>query len=154
MDIIERSAVIHNVGKEPFVLEMAESANWTLPKHSHYRLTYFTGDYGHEFQMNRETFGSAKRVLESRRGLSGFDCAPFFMVDSGNATEEHGDVYFGSVIWSGNWKIVAERDWSEQNVIAGGINDFEFEYYLKPGQTYETPVFMAGYLAEGGFGGV
>lgn len=154
MDIIERSAEIRNTGSEAFTLEMAGSANWTLPKHSQYRLTYFTGAYGHEFQMSRETFGSAKRVLESRRGLSGFDCAPFFMVDSGDATEEFGDVFFGSVIWSGNWKIVAERDWSEQNVIAGGINDFEFAYYLEPGQVYETPVFFAGYLTEGGFGGV
>lgn len=153
-DIIERNVLIENPGTESFMIEMAASANWSLPIRQSYRLTYFTGNYGHEFQMSRETLGCAKRVLESRRGLSGFDCAPFFMVDSGDATEHHGAVYFGSVIWSGNWKITVEKDCNEQSVITGGVNDFDFAYCLEPGQTYETPKFCAGYLPEGGFGGV
>ena len=153
-DIIERWAQIENQGTEAFNIEMAASANWSLPLRRDYRLTYFTGNYGHEFQMNRETLGGAKRVLESRRGLSGFECAPFFMVDGGNATEDFGDVYFGSVMWSGNWKITVERDCNDQSVITGGINDFDFTYCLESGKTYTTPEFFAGYLTEGGFGGV
>ena len=154
LDIIERHAEIHNTGEESFFIESAGSANWTLPGHKKYRLTYFTGNYGHESQMSREMLGKAKRVLETRRGLSGFDCVPFFMIDSGDASEELGDVYFGSVLWSGNWKIAIEKNCDDQHIITGGINDFDFEYCLDAGEKFSTPVFVAGYLTEGGFGGV
>lgn len=153
-DIIERFVEVENQGSENFTIEMAASANWHLPVRKDYRLTYFTGNYAHEFTMNRETLGNAKRVLESRRGLSGFDCVPFFMVDGGQATEESGDVYYGSVMWSGNWKITVEKDCNEQVSVTGGVNDFDFAYCLEPGQVYEAPKFFAGYLTEGGFGGV
>lgn len=153
-DILERYTEIENLGDENFNIEIAASANWHLPACKNYRLTYFTGNYGHEFQLNREKLGSAKRVLESRRGLSGFDCVPFFMVDRGEATEDHGDVYFGSVIWSGNWKIIVNRDSDDLVTITGGFNDFDFTYCLEPGQKLETARFFAGYLPEGGFGGV
>lgn len=153
-DVVERFVQVENLGTDNFMLEAAASANWTLPVRKNYRLTYFTGNYAHEFTMNRETLGNAKRVLESRRGLSGFDCVPFFMIDRGDATEETGDLYYGSVMWSGNWKITVEKDCNEQISIVGGVNDFDFGYCLEPGQTYETPKFFAGYLPEGGFGGV
>ncbi|MBR4863124.1 MAG: alpha-galactosidase [Oscillospiraceae bacterium] len=153
-DIIERWSVIKNTSNENFNIEMAAGANWRLPDKEQYRLTYFSGNYGHEFQMNREKLGAAKRVLETRRGLSGYDCAPFFMVDDGSASEHHGAVYFGSVLWSGNWKITVELDSRGNTEITGGINDFDFNWLLEPGATYETAKFIAGYLTEGGFGGV
>ena len=153
-DIIERWSEITNTGKENFDIEIAAGANWRLPDREEYRLTYFSGNYGHEFQLNRETLGAAKRVLETRRGLSGFDCAPFFMIDDGTASEHRGAVYFGSVLWSGNWKITVERDSLSDVEITGGINDFDFTWCLEPGQTYTTAKFLAGYLTEGGFGGV
>ena len=153
-DIIERWAEIKNTSCESFNIEIAAGASWKLPDRNEYRLTYFTGAYAHEFQMNREKVGSAKRVLETRRGLSGYDCAPFFMIDDGTASEHHGAVYFGSVLWSGNWKITVERDSLDQTCVTGGINDFDFTYLLGAGQTYTTAKFIAGYLTEGGFGGV
>ena len=153
-DIIERWAEIKNTSNAGFNIEIAAAASWKLPDRNQYRLTYFTGNYGHEFQMNREKLGSGKRVLETRRGLSGYDCAPFFMVDDGNASENHGAVYFGSVLWSGNWKITVERDSLDNTCITGGINDFDFTYALGAGETYTTAKFIAGYLTGGGFGGV
>ncbi len=153
-DIIERWSQIRNTSEDSFNIEIAAGANWRLPDKEQYRLTYFSGNYGHEFQMNREKLGAAKRVLETRRGLSGYDCAPFFMVDDGAASEHHGAVYFGSVLWSGNWKITVERDSRGNTEITGGINDFDFNWLLAPGATYETAKFIAGYLTDGGFGGV
>ena len=152
-DIIERWAEIKNIGDTAFTVEMA-AVDWHLPERDDYRLTYFSGNYGHEFQMNRERLGPSKRVLETRRGLSGFDCAPFFMIDDGTTSEHHGAVYFGSVLWSGNWKITVQRDCNDQVTVTGGINDFDFTYLLEPGQSYTTAKFIAGYLTEGGFGGV
>ncbi len=152
-DILERYSVIKNTGTDRFLIESAFSANWHLMPRD-YRLTYFTGAYGHEFQINREKLAAGKRVVESRTGLSGPYCAPFFMIDHGEATEDAGDVFFGSVIWSGNWKIVFERDHGGRTIVTGGVNDFDFGILSEPGDRYETPVFLGGYSPDGGFGEV
>jgi alpha-galactosidase len=76
---------------------------------------------------------------------------PFFAVDRGTATEEQGEVWFGALGWSGNWKIVVEHDAWGVLQASGGINDFDFAWHLEGGETFETPSFVGGYT-EGGFG--
>jgi alpha-galactosidase len=75
----------------------------------------------------------------------------FFAVDRGTATEEQGEVWFGALGWSGNWKIVVEHDAWGVLQVSGGINDFDFAWHLEGGETFETPSFVGGYT-EGGFG--
>ena len=152
-DIIERKAVIKNTGDEDFVIENAFSAKYYLPNIDKYRLTYFPGAYYHEFQRTQEIIKNGRRVVETRKGLSGNDAMPFFMIDDTTAVEEFGGVYFGTLIWSGNWKFIFERDQTDRIVITCGANDFDFDVCLEDGQTYETPVIAAGYT-DGGFGNV
>ena len=152
-DIIERSAVIKNTGDEDFVIENAYSAKYYLPNIDKYRLTYFPGAYYHEFQKTQEIIKNGRRVVETRKGLSGNDAMPFFMIDDTYSEEEFGGVYFGTLIWSGNWKFIFERDQTDRIVITGGINDFDCDICLEGGKTYETPVLAAGYT-NGGFGNV
>ncbi len=151
LDILERYSIIENTGSESFLIESAQSASFHMMPRD-YRLTYFTGAYGHEFQLHRENVGSAKRVIESRTGLSGPYCAPFFMLDHGDASEQMGDVFYGSLIWSGNWRISIEKDHGGRTFVSGGIHDFDYAVSLGGGESYETPIFMAGYSHEGGFG--
>lgn len=150
-DIIERFATIRNVGTADFTLESVYSANWHMPYRDHYRATTFAGGYSHEYNIIREPLHPGRKVLETRRGLSGPEFIPFFLLDEGKATEDYGQVYYGSIVWSGNWKLILEQDHTERTVITGGINDFDFAYTLAPGQTYDTPMFFGGYT-EGGFG--
>lgn len=152
-DIIERSAKIKNTGDEDFVIESAFSAKLYLPTIDEYRLTYFPGAYYHEFQKNQEIIKNGRRVVETRRGLSGNDAMPFFMIDDTKATEDSGNVYFGSLVWSGNWKLIFERDQTDRVVITGGENDFDFDVCIEKGCEHETCVFLAG-CVQGGFGNV
>ncbi len=151
-DVIERKSLIKNQTEGDVVLESVYSANWHLPYRDDYRLTTFVGGYSHEYNRIREMLQKGRRILESRRGLSGPEFIPFFMMDEGKTTEDMGNCYYGSVMWSGNWKLVFERDQLDRTIITGGVNDFDFGYCLEPGREYETPVFFAGYSAEGGFG--
>ena len=41
---------------------------------------------------------------------------------------------------------------NKQMRVTGGINDFDFAWELKPGETFQTPEFIGGYTEEG-FGG-
>ena len=91
--------------------------------------------------------------LESRRGNTSHQMYPWFALDkNGAATQEHGDVWFGALGWSGNWKIVVEETPMHQVRVTGGYNTFDFSYPLKPGQRLETPSYYGGFSA-GGFGG-
>ena len=150
-DVIERHTVIENCGDEAFFVESAMSACLYLPyREKPYRLTHFNGWREMEFAPTRENIDKGKTVLESRHGLSGPDAVPFFMIDTGDATEDFGDVFFGSLHWSSNWKMTFERDAFDNTNIVAGMHDFDFDYCLDPGGTLTTPVLSIG-RADGGF---
>ncbi|MCC6805479.1 MAG: alpha-galactosidase [Anaerolineae bacterium] len=151
-DLIERSAVIVNTGDTPIDIEQILSASWELPRRDSYTLTTLNGKWGGEFQVQQVELPMGKQVIERRRGASGFDSNPFFaLAPTSDTTERHGEVWFGALAFSGNWKLVIERTAFEQVAVAGGINDFDFLWKLEPGETFETPVFVGGYT-ESGYG--
>jgi alpha-galactosidase len=151
LDLLERYAVVENAGLAPITLEQVLSAAWHLPRGRDYRLTHLAGRFAAETQIWREHVSLGKKVLESRRGNTSHHANPFFAVDRGTATEERGEVWFGALGWSGNWKIVVEHDAWGVLQVSGGINDFDFAWHLEGGETFETPSFVGGYT-EGGFG--
>lgn len=150
--IIARHALIRNGGTAVLTVESAQSAVWNLPPGDGYRLTYLSGRWGAETQVNREPVHEGAKVIESRKGHTSHNFNPWFAVDAGEAGEEHGGVWFGALAWSGNWRITVEQTPYRQVRVTGGFNSFDFAYPLKPGETLETPVFYAGFSAAG-FGG-
>lgn len=153
-DLIERSAQIVNKGTEPIFIEQAFSADWKLPYRDDYEIVYFTGTWGAEYQIQKREVYPGKLVLETRTGLSGPEAVPFFMIhEKDQAAEHRGGVYFYSLAWSGNWKAVIDKDKANRVSVVGGINNFDFEWELKAGECFDTPVFTAGYT-EGGYGQV
>ena len=152
-DVVERYALVENSGGEPVVLEQILSAVWNLPRGHGYRLTHLAGRWIGETQVYREGITPGKKVLESRRGNTSHHANPFFAVDRGDATEEAGEVWFGALAWSGNWKLAVEHDAHGSLQVSGGVNDFDFAWSLTPGETFGTPPFIGGYSGEG-FGGM
>jgi alpha-galactosidase len=147
--IISRRAVIRNQSKQAITIESAQSATWYLPPGDGYRLTYLSGRWAAETQVNREPVHEGMKVLESRLGHTGHDFNPWFAIDQGEAIEEHGSVWFGALAWSGNWRISVEQTPYRQVRVTGGFNTFDFAYPLKPGEQLETPAFYGGYAAHG-----
>ncbi|MUG65111.1 alpha-galactosidase [Paenibacillus campinasensis] len=152
-DLIERQARIVNRGEADIVLESAQSAAWVIPYMADYRLTHVTGKWSGEFQLRSTFLSEGKKLLESRRGFTDSHSNPWFAIDNGTATEESGQVWFGALAWSGNWKITAEKTVFEHVRVTGGIHDFDSEWVLGGGEAFDTPVFVGGYAA-GGFGGM
>ena len=148
---ISRKATIRNHSKQAITLESAQSAAWYLPAGVDYRLSYLSGRWAAETQLNREPIHEGIKVLESRTGHTGHNINPWFAIDSGDAGEEHGRVWFGALAWSGNWRISVEQTPYRQVRVTGGFNPFDFAYRLETGESLETPVFYAGY-AQHGFG--
>jgi len=70
-------------------------------------------------------------------------------IQAGDTDENHGEVWFGALAWSGSWRIVVEQDQLDAVRITGGFNPFDFGYVLHPGESLESPVFYGGYSAHG-----
>jgi alpha-galactosidase len=150
--IIRRSATIRNGTAAPITLDSAQSATWYLPAGEGYQLTYLSGRWAAETQVNHEPIHEGAKVLESRKGHTSHNFNPWFAIDAGDAAEESGRVWFGALAWSGNWRITVEQTPYRQVRVTGGYNTFDFAYPLKPGETLDTPAFFAG-VSDQGFGG-
>ena len=150
-DIIEKYVEVFNKGEGPVTLESIQSGAWYLPKDFNYRMTHLAGRWSGESQLKQTILTEGKKVIESRRGTTSPHANPWFALDKGNAEEEQGDVWFGALAWSGNWKIDFELSTFGQLKVTGGINDFDFTWNLKPNSSFKTPIFTGGFT-EKGFG--
>jgi alpha-galactosidase len=150
-DLIERSVRFYNDDKLPVVIEQGMAAAWSIPALRDYRLKHVAGRWAGEFQLRSELLTEGKKVLESRRGFTGANANPWFAIDNGKADEKSGNVWFGALGWSGNWKIVAEKSSFGRLRVVGGINDFDSAFTLAPGKSYSSPIFTGGF-SSGGFG--
>ena len=146
--ILARSATIENRGAEAVTLEQAAAAAWTLPPGG-YTLNYLTGRWAGEWTLTQEALHPGERVIESRRGSTGHQANPWFAIQAGEPSEDHGEVWYGALAWSGSWRITIEQDQLDEVRVTGGFNPFDFGYVLHAGMSLETPVFYGGHSAHG-----
>jgi alpha-galactosidase len=152
-DVLERWARVANVGDSPIILRQALSANLWMPIERSWRLRYLQGGWGSENQITEVPLRPGRFVLESRRGTTSHEAAPWFALDPlAQSTEEHGAIYSGALAWSGSWKIVVETTPGGRVHACGGINDFDAPILLAPGSDVVLPV-MACLYSDAGYGG-
>ncbi|WP_420136497.1 alpha-galactosidase [Sphingomonas sp.] len=150
--IVGRSATIANEGRTDVRVDQAMAATYVLPVGSDYRLHFLTGRWGSEWTRQERPVSAGATVLESRRGSTGSENNPWFAItQDGRSTETDGPVWFGTLAWSGSFRISVDRDVAGRPRVTGGFNPFDFAYRLKPGERLETPIFYAGH-AEAGMG--
>jgi alpha-galactosidase len=147
--IVGRSAHIENAGTQALTIDSAAAATWNLPR-GDYSLRYLTGTWAGEWHVQTRAVAPGATVLESRRGSTGDENNPWFAIGrGGDWNEEHGEVWFGALAWSGSWRIQVDEDILGQVRVTGGYNPFDFTYRLQPGQSLDTPVFYGGYTGRG-----
>jgi alpha-galactosidase len=86
--------------------------------------------------------------VATRSGTSGYDACPFLMNDDGSATEQRGDVFFGSVQWSGNWKMIVEKTRFAASIAVASMI-MTSHGSSKGGESFETPRFTGGFCRSG-----
>ncbi|GIG61814.1 alpha-galactosidase [Longispora fulva] len=151
-DVIERWATLHNTSADhPIEVLRCDAAAWTAPPRDGYRLSHITGGWSAESQLERVPLARAETVLTSRRGHTSHQANPWVMLDAGDATEEHGEVWSAALAWSGSWRIAVHHDPDGRASWTGGAGHEGINWTLRPGQRHRTPVF-AGLYTSGGFG--
>ena len=150
LDLVDRWTVAINEGQEDIMLESLQSAVWHLPQGKDYRLSHMSGKWSGEYQIERVQLTQSSMVLNNRSGISNHFATPWFALDyKGQAQEECGKVWFGTLHWSGNWKIVAEVTEFNQTRVVGGIHDFDSTWKLAANESFATPIFTGGYSGAG-----
>ncbi len=147
--MIARSASVRNGDAQPVRIDQMAAATFTLPTGDDYRLHYLTGRHGAEWSQASVAVTPALTVLESRRGSTGHGNQPWFAVGRAGTSETDGPVWYGALAWSGSFRLSVGADNLSRVRISGGYNPYDFSWTLKPGETLDTPVFYAGYSAQG-----
>lgn len=150
-DLISRNSLIKNSGSDNISLKTIKSGTLAVPRGRQWRLTHMSGNWGKEFQKERIMLTHSKVDIENRRGTSsGPQAVPFFALDAdGAATRTSGEIWYGVLHWSGNFRISVETDCFDQTTITGGIHEAGSSWLLKPQESFTTPCLTVGFTDSG-----
>lgn len=147
-DAIMRATRIVNGGQAPITLERAASCAVEFNTMD-FDLIHLQGRWARERQVEREALTHNVRTVSSLRGSSGHVHNPFIALASKRATEESGEVYGFSLVYSGSFIIETECDSLDQTRVVMGIHPDEFSWTLAPGETFCTPESVLVFSADG-----
>jgi alpha-galactosidase len=100
--------------------------------------------------MRQNVTQSRIELQTNRLTMSGAQTVPFFALDeNGLSTETSGEVYFGVLHWSGDFQITVDNQYGNYCNVVGGVSDFTAQISLNPGESFETPMFTAGFSERG-----
>lgn len=117
--------------------------------HFDYDMLSLSGSWARERHMVRRPLVHGTQSIESRRGASGHSENPFIALLDKKATENSGEVYGFSFVYSGNFLAMAEVDQYSTTRVAMGINPFDFSWVLEPKEEFQTPEVVMVYSDRG-----
>ena len=147
-DAITRSARLTNGSNESLQLERALSASVDFPDAA-YDALYLSGAWARERHVQRRRLAPGVTGISSRRGSSSHQQNPFLALLRPDATEQQGEVYGFSLVYSGSFTAEAEVEQFGTTRVQIGINPFDFTWKLEPGDSFQTPEAVLVYSAEG-----
>ncbi|MEK4508679.1 alpha-galactosidase [Paenibacillus anaericanus] len=147
-DAIVRSTRFTNQGKQPVRLLRALSASIDF-HHKSMEWIQLSGAWAKERWMHRKLLAPGIQSVESRRGASSHQHNPFIALVEPTTTEDHGDAYGFSLVYSGNFLASIEVNQFQTTRISMGINPFDFNWLLEPCETFQAPEVVMVYSSEG-----
>ncbi len=147
-DAITRSVKIKNLSDKSINIERALSINVDF-KDSKFDLIQLSGAWARERDFLRNPLRRGSQSIESRRGASSHAQNPFIALARKNTTENIGDIFGFSLVYSGNFLANIEVDMYENARAQMGINPFDFKWLLESGEEFQTPEVVLVYSPEG-----
>ena len=148
-DVITRAVKVVNSGDTSIHLKKIMSVCMDFLNGSHMDLVSLPGRYGQERQVERQHMNHHIHTIGSVRGSSSHQQNPFVILCDREATEDHGNCYGFSLMYSGNFLAEAELDQYDQLRLVMGIHPKQFDYALSPGETFEGPEVVMAFSGEG-----
>lgn len=145
---IARSVRFVNTSNVPLNLLRAYSVSLDMP-HDRFELLQLSGAWVRERHVHKRKLVPGLQAVESRRGSSSHMQNPFVALLAEGTTETFGEAYGVSFVYSGSFKVGVEVDQFHTARLFAGINDFDFNWLLNGGETFQTPEAILVYSDEG-----
>lgn len=147
-DVITRSVMMRNEGKENLRLERVLSMSIDFPERELDMIT-LCGAWAREHEIERRRVGYGSMSAESVRGIPGHDANPFFLLCDPKADDTHGDVYGFVLVYSGNFLAKVQKNQFGTTRTVLGIHPEKFSWLLSPGETFAAPEVILTYSDTG-----
>lgn len=149
LDIITRAGVIMNPeGRGEICINRAMAACLDLMD-DRYDLIHFYGRHAMERETERSPLHHGIQSAGSVRGSSSHHHNPFVILCGRDTTEDYGDCYGMSLLYSGNFLAEIEVDQINQTRAVMGIHPQGFEFRLNPGEEFIMPETAMVYTEKG-----
>ncbi|UJR07716.1 hypothetical protein I4U23_012001 [Adineta vaga] len=153
-NIIEQwTSIKHNETDIVRLLKYSSVNSYFSTFHKYY-LTHFHGNWAREMIPEEVQLTAGMKVLDTKLGTR----ADLFQVPSfllslnqplNHDDENSGEIFAGTLAWTGNYQIQFEIDSLRNLRLIAGINPYASEYFLVPNKEFITPSFLFTYSSEG-----
>lgn len=147
-DVITRSEKIVYRGERKICIRKAQSACLDFVQGKYDLLTFY-GRHAMERTMQREPVTHGSHVIGSVRGTSSHQYNPMMILADENTTDQYGNCYAMSFVYSGNFKGETLKDQFGQTRALMGLQDEMFSYPLAEGETFYTPEVLLTFSGSG-----
>ena len=147
-DVITRSEKIVYRGEGKICIKKAQSACLDFVQGKYDLLTFY-GRHAMERTMQREPVAHGSHVIGSVRGTSSHQYNPMMILADEHTTDQYGNCYAMSFVYSGNFKGETLKDQFGQTRALMGLQDEMFSYPLAEGEIFYTPEVLLTFSGSG-----
>lgn len=147
-EVIIRNSRFENYGEEDLKLNRALTLALDLPD-SNYEMLHLSGAWARERFLKKRRLEIGSQYIDSSRGASSAHQNPFIALKRPETTEDFGECFGFSFVYSGNFLAHVEVDHFESTRVLMGINPFDFSWDLKAKSEFQTPEVIIVYSDRG-----
>ena len=147
-DIITRSVCVKNESSGKIYLNKIESASLDF-LYGDYEFLTFYGRHAMERNVQRVPVVHGTQKIGSVRGTSSHQYNPMMILAEKETTEDKGNCYAMSFVYSGCFQGEVLKDQLNQTRMMLGLQEEAFRYPLETGEMFQAPEVILSYSSEG-----
>ena len=148
LDIITRSVCIKNESNGKIYLNKIESASLDF-LYGEYELLTFYGRHAMERNVQRVPVVHGTQKIGSVRGTSSHQYNPMMILAERKTTEDKGNCYAMSFVYSGCFQGEVLKDQLNQTRMMLGLQEEAFRYPLEKNEMFKAPEVILSYSSRG-----
>lgn len=147
-DIISRTVKVINTSKQAIQIRNIASLSVDFET-ADFDFISLQGAWARERHVSRREVCQGTTSVESRRGSSSHQMNPFVALSGKHTNEHQGDVYGFTLIYSADFKALAEVNQFDNTRLQIGMNPETFSWKLAPGEAFMAPEALMTYTCDG-----
>lgn len=148
LPVITRHAKFIYHGSEKIILTNAMSGSVDLPDRD-FEMVHLSGAWSRERYVKTRKLEQGVQSIYSMRGASSIEHNPFLALKRKETTEQQGEVYGFSLVYSGSFLGHIEVCTHDMTRVMMGIHPDTFEWPLSQGESFQTPEIVMVYSDNG-----